>query len=597
MTIVPVKRQLKQEFGFATPGGTNPSQYPRETEKETQMVTGDLNAALVEWVIQYRLSDPLSFLFMVREPEQTLRDVSESVMREVVGDRTVDEVITVGRQDIEVEALAKMQALSNKYELGISIDQVQLKNVNPPGPVQASFNEVNQAQQEKEKLINEARQAYNKVIPLAEGEKDQRIREAEGYKLKRINEAEGDVSRFNAVLAEYLKAPEVTRRRIYLETMQEVLPSLRSKIIVDAQTRQSSATSASRPGAGRQTMNSVKPIVLLVLVGTAVFILTSALYAVSEIEQVIITQFGRPVGAAVTTAGLKLKVPFIQEVNRIDKRILEWDGSPTDMPTEDKLYISVDLFARWRIKDPLQYFLRLRDERSAQSRLDDILGSETRNAVAKHQLIEIIRTTKDRLPLRDASLADANNVVGALVPIEKGRKQVEEELFAAASQKVQVFGIELMDIRFKRINYNESVRPKIYDRMISERRQIAERFRSEGNGEAARIVGNRERDLNKVQSEAYRSVEGIRGGADAKATEIYARAYNQSPEAVQFYEFTRTMDTYKAAIATNTTLVLSTDSELFKFLKSMAPESGDFFTDQPAAKGQSSSRRVMVQIV
>jgi membrane protease subunit HflC len=318
-------------------------------------------------------------------------------------------------------------------------------------------------------------------------------------------------------------------------------------------------------------MNSVKPIVLLVLVGTAVFILTSALYAVSEIEQVIITQFGRPVGAAVTTAGLKLKVPFIQEVNRIDKRILEWDGSPTDMPTEDKLYISVDLFARWRIKDPLQYFLRLRDERSAQSRLDDILGSETRNAVAKHQLIEIIRTTKDRLPLRDASLADANNVVGALVPIEKGRKQVEEELFAAASQKVQVFGIELMDIRFKRINYNESVRPKIYDRMISERRQIAERFRSEGNGEAARIVGNRERDLNKVRSEAYRSVEGIRGEADAKATEIYARAYNQSPEAVQFYEFTRTMDTYKAAIATNTTLVLSTDSELFKFLKSMAP--------------------------
>jgi modulator of FtsH protease HflC len=318
-------------------------------------------------------------------------------------------------------------------------------------------------------------------------------------------------------------------------------------------------------------MNSVKPIVLLVLVGTAVFILTSALYAVSEIEQVIITQFGRPVGAAVTTAGLKLKVPFIQEVNRIDKRILEWDGSPTDMPTEDKLYISVDLFARWRIKDPLQYFLRLRDERSAQSRLDDILGSETRNAVAKHQLIEIIRTTKDRLPLRDASLADANNVVGALVPIEKGREQVEEELFAAASQKVQVFGIELMDIRFKRINYNESVRPKIYDRMISERRQIAERFRSEGNGEAARIVGNRERDLNKVQSEAYRSVEGIRGEADARATEIYARAYNQSPEAVQFYEFTRTMDTYKAVIATNTTLVLSTDSELFKFLKSIAP--------------------------
>src|SRR3954466_11823434 len=302
-------------------------------------------------------------------------------------------------------------------------------------------------------------------------------------------------------------------------------------------------------------MNSVKPIVLLVLVGTAVFILTSALYAVSEIEQVIITQFGRPVGAAVTTAGLKLKVPFIQEVNRIDKRILEWDGSPTDMPTEDKFYISVDLFARWRIKDPLQYFLRLRDERSAQSRLDDILGSETRNAVAKHELIEIIRTTKDRVPLRDAALAGAGpeQDVGSLVPIVKGCKVVEQQIFAAAAEKVRIFGIELLDIRFKRINYNESVRPKIYDRMTSERRQIAERFLSEGNGEAARIRGDRVRDLNKIQSEAYKQVEEIRGAADAKATEIYAKAYNQSPEAVEFYEFTRTLQAYKSIIGTNTT--------------------------------------------
>jgi membrane protease subunit HflC len=186
------------------------------------------------------------------------------------------------------------------------------------------------------------------------------------------------------------------------------------------------------------------------------------------------------------------------------------------MPTKDKLYIAVDLFARWRIHDPLQYFLRLRDERSAQSRLDDILGSETRNAVAKHELIEIIRTTKGRVPLRDAQLTDAESDVGALVPIQRGRKLVEQEIFAAASQKVEVFGIELLDIRFKRINYNESVRPKIYDRMISERRQIAERFLSEGNGEAARIRGNRLRDLNKIQSEAYRSVEEIRGMADAK---------------------------------------------------------------------------------
>jgi len=232
-TIVPVKRQLKQEFGFTTPGARDPYQGARDGGRETQMVTGDLNAALVEWVVQYRISDPVKFLFEVREPGETLRYVSESVMREVVGDRTVDEVITIGRQEIEIEALVKMQELSTKYVMGISIDQVQLKNINPPRPVQESFNEVNQAQQSKEKLINEARREYNKVIPLAEGEKDQRIREADGYRLKRINEAEGDVARFNALFKEYHKAPEVTRRRIYIETMQDVMPKLESKILVD----------------------------------------------------------------------------------------------------------------------------------------------------------------------------------------------------------------------------------------------------------------------------------------------------------------------------------------------------------------------------
>ena len=232
-TIVPVKRQLKQEFGFVTPGASDPYQGARDGRRETQMVTGDLNAALVEWVVQYRISDPVKFLFEVREPAETLRYVSESVMREVVGDRTVDEVITIGRQEIEVEALVKMQELSTKYVMGISIDQVQLKNINPPKPVQESFNEVNQAQQSKEKLINEARREYNKVIPLAEGEKDQRIREADGYRLKRINEAEGDALRFNALFEEYQKAPEVTRRRIYIETMQAVMPNIESKVLMD----------------------------------------------------------------------------------------------------------------------------------------------------------------------------------------------------------------------------------------------------------------------------------------------------------------------------------------------------------------------------
>ncbi len=320
-------------------------------------------------------------------------------------------------------------------------------------------------------------------------------------------------------------------------------------------------------------MSGAKGMFLFALLALSAVLAAGSLYTVSEVEQVIITQFGKPVGEPVTSAGLKLKVPFIQDVNPIDKRVLEWDGNPSDMPTKDKLYISVDLFARWRITDPLQYFLRLRDERSAQSRLDDILGSETRNAVAKHELIEIIRTTKDRQPLRDALLTEAERELdmGALVPIQKGRRLVEAEIFAAAADKVEVFGIELLDIRFKRINYNESVRPKIYDRMISERRQIAERFLSEGNGEAARIRGNRVRDLNKIQSEAYREVEDIRGQADARATEIYASAYNQSPTAVAFYEFTRTMQTYKDILTSDSTLVLSTDSELFKFLKGMSP--------------------------
>lgn len=318
-------------------------------------------------------------------------------------------------------------------------------------------------------------------------------------------------------------------------------------------------------------MNRTTLVAILAGVAVVAYAASSFFYVVSEVEQVIVTQFGKPVGEPVITAGLKFKVPFVQAVNPIDKRILEWDGSPSDMPTKDKLYVAVDLFARWRIVDPLQYFLRLRDERSAQSRLDDILGSETRNAVAKHELIEIIRTTKDRVPLRDTSLTDAERDFGALVPIQKGRRMVEQEIFRAAADKVKVFGIELLDIRFKRINYNESVRPKIYDRMISERRQIAERFLSEGNGEAARIRGNRIRDLNKIQSEAYRQVEEIRGVADAEATSIYARAYNQSPQAVEFYEFTRTMQAYKSIITVDSTLVFSTNSDLFKFLKGMSP--------------------------
>ena len=239
--IVQVEKQLKQEYGFATRGATNPTQFSpssAERESERNMVTGDLNAATVEWSIQYRIQDPVQFLFKVRQPEVTMRDISESAMRTVVGDRTVDEVLTVGRQEIEHESRILMQALADKYELGLWVELVQLNNVNPPREVKASFDEVNRAQQEKEQMINVANGEYNKVIPKARGEAAQKLQAAEGYALKRVNEAEGDVARFNAVLEEYIKAPEVTKRRLYLETMGSVIPNLGKKIVIDADAQQ-----------------------------------------------------------------------------------------------------------------------------------------------------------------------------------------------------------------------------------------------------------------------------------------------------------------------------------------------------------------------
>lgn len=307
--------------------------------------------------------------------------------------------------------------------------------------------------------------------------------------------------------------------------------------------------------------------ILIVILTIATFVTLGGVYTVSETEQVIITQFGKPVGDPVKTAGLHFKVPFIQEVTRIEKRILEWDGRPSEMPTKDKTYIVVDTFGRWRINDAKQYFLRLRDERSAQSRLDDILGSEIRNAIAKHELIEVIRTTKDREPARDVALLDAPGNIGILYAITKGRAKIEKEIFEKAASKLTDFGIELLDMRFKRINYNQSVRERIYERMISERQQIAERFRSEGAGEAAKILGKKERDLLKIESEAYKRVQEIRGVADANATQIYAEAYNQNAESVSFYGFIKTMETYEEMLDQNSTLILTTGSDIFKYLK------------------------------
>lgn len=237
--MVEVTRQLQQEFGFGTEGATNPWQFTDSSEQELEksMVTGDLNAALVEWVVQYRIEEPQQYLFAVREPDATLRDLTESVMREIVGDRTVDEVITVGRQEIENVATEKLQEATAAYAMGLRIIQVQLKDVNPPRRVQASFNEVNEAQQERESAINRANGEYNKEVPRARGEADREISAADGYAAKRVNEAEGDVASFEALLTEYTAAPEITRRRLYLETMSEILPNLGKTVIIDEETK------------------------------------------------------------------------------------------------------------------------------------------------------------------------------------------------------------------------------------------------------------------------------------------------------------------------------------------------------------------------
>jgi modulator of FtsH protease HflC len=304
-------------------------------------------------------------------------------------------------------------------------------------------------------------------------------------------------------------------------------------------------------------------------------LLSGSFYTVDQTEQVIITQFGKPVGNPIVEPGLHFKLPFVQSVNSLDKRFLEWDGAPVAIPTRDKTYIHVDTFARWRIEDPKTYFVRLHDERSAQSRLEDILGSETRNSIAKHDLIEIVRSDKNRQPLHDESLKGGpggTGTIGVLPPIEMGRQKIEEEIKQAAAEKLGEFGIAVLDFRIKRVNYNPDVLDRIYQRMISERLQIAQRFRSEGEGESARIAGQRERDLNEIRSNAYRQVQQIRGEADAKASEIYAKAYTQDSQAAEFYTFLKTLETYHKIFTKDSTLVLSTDSDIFSLLKHAAPK-------------------------
>ena len=309
-------------------------------------------------------------------------------------------------------------------------------------------------------------------------------------------------------------------------------------------------------------------IILAVLIG--LFTLFSSAYVVQETEQVIITQFGKLVGEPVTDAGLHFKTPFLQDVNRIDKRYLPWDGPANEMSTKKKDFLIIDTFARWRIIDPKLYFTKLRDERTARSRLDDILGSETRNAVAKHEIIEIIRTTKDRVPERDESLLISDDANASIFSVlGTGREDVEQEIRETAAPKLKKLGIELLDLRFKRINYNEIVRRQIYGSMIKEREKIAKRYRFEGDGEAARIKGEKERELAVIASEAYRTVQEIRGKADATATAIYAEAYGKTPKAAEFYAFRQTLKAYEVILDRQASLIMTTDSPLFRLLKTL----------------------------
>ena len=307
-------------------------------------------------------------------------------------------------------------------------------------------------------------------------------------------------------------------------------------------------------------MNRSQPfVVVLLLIG--LFLVGSSVYTVSEVNQAIITQFGEPVGEPVLEPGLHFKLPFIQRANMFEKRFLEWDGFPNQVPTRDRRFIWVDTYARWRITDPLLFFQRLRDERGAQSRLDDILDGETRNAVARHDLIEIVRST-NREPVNTGTTG--NEEAEVLEAIDTGRQQITEEILEAAGSAVSELGIELLDLQFKRINYIADVQQDVFARMIAERQRIAEEFRSEGRGESARIQGERERDLAQIQSAAFRTAEEIRGTADAEATQVYAEAYGSD---AGFYAFTKSLETYERTMDPDTFFILGTNSELLRFLE------------------------------
>lgn len=314
-------------------------------------------------------------------------------------------------------------------------------------------------------------------------------------------------------------------------------------------------------------MSQAKGIIAAV-VGLVVFLtVIDGFYIVHETEQVIITQFGDPVGEAVVAPGLKFKIPFVQKANFFEKRYLEWDGDRNQIPTRDKKFIFVDSYARWQITDPLQFYQRLGSERGAQSRLDDILDGETRNAIASHDLLEIVRSSNREPDTTGALMLEV--VEDSLEDINTGRQQIQEDIQELANQRAADLGIAILDFRIKRVNYVQDVRQTVYDRMISERNRIADEFRSEGQGEASRINGEKERDLARIQSEAFREAEIIRGEADARAAAIYNAAYNRNNQSRELYSFVRSMDAYVKTMDKETNIILSTNSDFFRYLNSI----------------------------
>jgi membrane protease subunit HflC len=309
--------------------------------------------------------------------------------------------------------------------------------------------------------------------------------------------------------------------------------------------------------------STIKTALIVIGILVALIVIAESAYIVSETNQVVITQFGEPIGGPITTAGVHLKTPFIQKTNYFEKRWLEWEGAPNQIPTKDKKYIWIETYCRWRISDPLRFFQRVRDERGAHSRLDDIVDGETRNAIANYDLIEIVRSSNREFEqTEEAAILDTATLNAK---IQLGREKIAKIILEKADKITPEFGVEIKDVQIKRVSYVDEVQKQVFLRMIAERQRIASKYRSEGDGKSAEIRGQKERELKKIQSEAYRKAQEIMGKADAEATRIYAQAYNLDPE---LYKFLKTLESYRTSLAKETWLVLSTDSEFLKYLKS-----------------------------